>query len=317
MKSVQISPSFGITNMHGKVIAIVGQTATGKSDFAVAMAKKFKGEIVSADSRQVYSGLDIGSGKITKKEMHSVPHHLLDVTSPKRVFTVSDYKRLAEKKIGEILKHSNVPIVCGGTGFYIDALLSGVEYPEVPPNQKLRTMLAKRSAATLFTMLKEHDKARAANIDPHNKVRLIRAIEIAKYLGKVPAVKAKSKWQTLTIGFMLPREVLKEKIRIRLLARIKKGMLNEAKQLHAKGLSWKRMETLGLEYRYEARFLQGKITKTEMIEQLSSEIFQYAKRQETWFKRDKSIIWIDPRRKSDRKKAETSIKKFLETGRKL
>lgn len=311
MKSVQISPSFGITNMHGKVIAIVGQTATGKSDFAVAIAKKFNGEVISADSRQVYTGLDIGSGKITKREMRGIPHHLLDVASPKRVFTVSDYKQLAETKIEQIQKRNNLPIVCGGTGFYIDALLSGVEYPEVPPNHKLRAILSKRSAATLFAMLKEHDKARAATIDKHNKVRLIRAIEIAKYLGKVPAVKAKPKWETFQIGFMLPREVLKEKIHTRLLARIKKGMLTEAKQLHAKGLSWKRMETLGLEYRYEARYLQGKLSKSEMIEQLANEIFQYAKRQETWFKRDKSILWIDPRKKSDRKKAELTIKKFL------
>ena len=283
-------------NKKPKIIVILGQTATGKSDFAVQIAKKIDGEIISADSRQVYKGMDLGTGKITKKEMRGVPHYLLDVTSPKKVFSVSDFKKLADKKIEDILARGKTPIICGGTGFYIDAVVDGVVLPEVEPNEKLRSTLSKKSAEKLFEMLKKLDKNRAKNIDPKNKVRLIRAIEIAKALGKVPKIKSQSKYDVVKIGLTLPDEILKDKIKTRLLARIKKGMLREIKKLHDGGISWKRMEMLGLEYRYGALYLQGKITKQEMIEKLNTEIWHYAKRQKTWFKRDKNTIWIDPRK---------------------
>ena len=126
-----------------KVIVILGTTATGKSDLAVKIAKKIKGEIISADSRQVYIGLDIGTGKITQKEMRGVPHHLLDVANPKHKFSVVQYKKLAEEKIKEIISRGNVPIICGGTGFYIDAITNGTIFPEVPPNKSLRKILEK------------------------------------------------------------------------------------------------------------------------------------------------------------------------------
>lgn len=289
-----------------KIIVILGQTATGKSDFAVQIAKKIGGEIISADSRQVYKGMDLGTGKITKKEMGRVPHHLLDVVSPKKVFSVSDFKKLADKKIREIIARGYVPIICGGTGFYIDAVVSGTILPEVPPNKKLRATLEKKSAEQLYAILKKLDKTRAKDIDAKNKVRLIRAIEIAKALGKVPKVKNKEKYDVIKIGLTLPDEILKERIHIRLLSRIKKGMLREIKNLHDNGVSWKRMNDLGLEYRYGALYLQGKLTKAEMIEKLNTEIWHYAKRQKTWFKRDKKIVWINPK-KSNKK----SVTNFL------
>ncbi len=279
-----------------KIIVILGQTATGKSDFAVQIAKKVGGEIISADSRQVYKGMDLGTGKITKKEMQGVPHHLLDVVNPKKVFSVSDFKKLADKKIGGIIKRGHVPIICGGTGFYIDAVIDGAILPEVPPNKKLRAVLEKKSAEQLYVMLKKLDKTRATNIDTRNKVRLIRAIEIAKALGKVPKVKKVEKYEVMKIGLTLPDETLKERIYTRLLARIKKGMLREIKNLHDSGVSWKRMNDLGLEYRYGALYLQGKLSKQEMIEKLNTEIWHYAKRQRTWFKRDKGTVWVDPRK---------------------
>ena len=240
--------------------------------------------------------MDLGTGKITKKEMQGVPHHLLDVVNPKKVFSVSDFKKLADKKIGGIIKRGHVPIICGGTGFYIDAVIDGAILPEVPPNKKLRAVLEKKSAEQLYVMLKKLDKTRATNIDTRNKVRLIRAIEIAKALGKVPKVKKVEKYEVMKIGLTLPDETLKERIYTRLLARIKKGMLREIKNLHDSGVSWKRMNDLGLEYRYGALYLQGKLSKQEMIEKLNTEIWHYAKRQRTWFKRDKGTVWVDPRK---------------------
>ncbi|HRH30825.1 MAG TPA: tRNA (adenosine(37)-N6)-dimethylallyltransferase MiaA [Candidatus Paceibacterota bacterium] len=279
-------------NSKQKIVVILGPTATGKSDFAVELAKKINGEIISADSRQVYIGLDIGSGKITKKEMKGVPHHLLDVTNPKKEFSVADYKKLADKKIEEIISRGKIPIIVGGTGFYIDSVINDSQLPEVKPNKNLRKELEKLSTGELFKILKKLDPRRAKEIDAKNPVRLIRAIEIAKTLGKVPKLKTNPKYNTITIGLDFPDYELKERIEKRLISRFKNGMLDEAKKLHSQGLSFKRMEQLGLEYRYMAKFLQGKITEKEMVEKLNLEIWKYAKRQRTWFKRDKNIIWV-------------------------
>lgn len=295
-----------------KLIVICGQTATGKSDFAVQIAKEIGGEIISADSRQVYIGLDIGSGKITKKEMRGVPHHLLDVISPKKVFSVSDFKLQAEKKIREIIDRGHVPIVCGGTGFYIDTLLGTINLPEVAENKTLRKTLGSKTKEQLLALLKKLDPVRAETIDQHNPVRLIRAIEIATTLGSVPVLQKKSPYDVLSIGLTLPDEILKEKIRMRLFARIGKyKMLDEARKLHEKGLSWKRMRELGLEYRFMADHLTGKLSKEEMLTQLETAIWHYAKRQKTWFKKNTDIVWIDPRKKSDVKKSLQEVKKFL------
>jgi tRNA dimethylallyltransferase len=306
--------------MIKKVIVILGQTATGKSALAVKLARKFNGEIISADSRQVYKELNIGSGKIKKKEMLGVPHHLLDVASIKRLFTktsvtkvpgthlgaghpsehlnekfsVIEYQKLAEQKIKEILERGNTPIICGGTGLYIDSLTKGTIFPEVLPDLKLRKNLAQKSATDLFKKLQKLDPARAENIDAKNKVRLIRAIEIVKALGKVPPLKSRLNLdlQFIKIGLYLPAEKLKFKIKERVLAK-SKSMILEAKKLHRQGLSWKRMEELGLEYRYLSFYIQKKITREEMFEKLNSETYKYAKRQMTWFKRDPEIKWFD------------------------
>ena len=190
--------------INNKVIIILGQTSTGKSDFAVEIAKQVNGEIISADSRQVYIGMDLGTGKITKKEMRGVPHHLLDILSPNKTFTVNDFQKIANKKIEEIIKKGKVPIICGGTGFYIDAVVDGTVFPNVPPNKKLREELSKKSSEELLKILIKLDKDRAENIDINNGVRLIRAIEIAKSLGSVPkTIKTESKYQFLKVGLKL------------------------------------------------------------------------------------------------------------------
>jgi len=277
-----------------KVIVILGPTASGKSDLAVKLAKDFNGEVISADSRQVYKGLNIGTGKITKREMQGVPHHLLNIADPKKQYTVVDFKRDAEKVITDILKKHKLPIICGGTGFYIKALVDNISLPEVPPNFALRKRLKSKSASELFLMLQELDPKRARNIDAKNPIRLIRAIEIAKALGKVPQLKSKpqSKYNFLQIGIKIPDQELKQRIHQRLLKRLESGMITEAKKLHVQGLSWKRMEELGLEYRYLAKFLQKEISRQELVDKLNSEIWQYAKRQKTWFKKDKRIEWV-------------------------
>ena len=300
-------------NQKPKIIVILGQTATGKSDFAVNIAKKVDGEIISADSRQVYKGMDLGTGKITKKEMGGVPHYLLDIVSPKnKIFSVSDYQKIAIKKIDEILKRGKTPIICGGTGYYIDSIIKNISFPEVQPNKMLREELSKKTTLQLFSLLKKIDQDRSKNIDANNRVRLIRAIEIAKALGKVPQInKGDSPFDLIKIGLIFPNEELKQRIYIRLIKRMKLGMLKEMENLHRSGVSWKKMESFGLEYRYSAFYLQGKISKEEMVEKLFSQIWHFAKRQNTWFKKDRDIVWINPSKKTNRAKTLKDIDEFL------
>lgn len=297
-------------NQLPKLIVIVGQTASGKSNLAVKLAKKFNGEIVSADSRQVYKGLDIGSGKITKKEMQGVSHHMLSVVSPKRRFTVAQYKKRAEKIINDILRRGGFPILVGGTGFYIQAVVDDINIPLAPPNLALRKKLENKTALELFKQLKKLDPRRAHAIDPYNRRRLIRAIEIVKTLGRVPefqnSVIASPNFHSLFLGIFISPSALRKNIKNRLRKRLKGGMITEVRKLHKNTISWKRLEELGLEYRYIAYYLQRKLTKQEMIKKLETEIWRYAKRQLTWFKRDKRIHWI--RRRSD---AEKFTKEFL------
>ena len=272
-----------------KIIVVLGPTASGKSDLAVEIARQFNGEVISADSRQVYKYMDIGTGKVTKKEMGGIKHHLLDVVHPKKVFTAMDFKKQAEKAIGEILKKGKTPIVCGGTGFYIHTLL-GAGFPEIEPDKKLRKELEKKTADELFKMLKKLDETRAKTIDPKNKRRLVRAVELCEKLGKVPPLKSdfnaeKSDFDVLYLGIKREDKNLKELIKKRLIKRIRQGMIAEVKKLREMGVSWKRLEDFGLEYRYVGRHLQGKLSREEMIEQLNSEINKYSKRQMTWFKK--------------------------------
>lgn len=309
--------SYGIIiNMKKeKIIVVLGPTASGKSDLAVELAKKFNGEIISADSRQVYKELDIGSGKITKKEMKNIPHYLLDVVSPKSVFTVSQFKNKSDKVIQDILKRGKTPIIAGGTGFYIQSIVDNIVLPEVKPNLKLRKELEKKSVDELAKILKKMDKNRAGEIDLKNPRRLIRAIEIATELGKVPKFSTNSNWvavggefEVLQIGIKTDDDILKDRIASRFEKRVKAGIVKEAEGLHKNGLSWKRMNEIGLAHKYIALYLQDKMTKSEMIENSIREEWQYAKRQKTWFKRDSRIKWFELKEKN---KIFESVKKFL------
>ncbi len=291
-----------------KLLVILGPTASGKSALGVSLARKFNGEIISADSRQVYRGLNIGAGKITKKEMRGVPHHLLDVANLKKRFSVVEFQKLAREKISEIFSRGHLPIIVGGAGFYISALVDNIVLPDVPPNQKLRARLIGKTPETLINMLMKLDSSRAKTVDPKNSRRIIRAIEIATALPKVPTIISAPKYDALQIGLKLKPALLKEKINNRLKARVKLGMIAEAKKLHAQGLSWKRMDELGLEYRYLGKHLKNEISKIKMIELLGTEIWRYAKRQMTWFKRDKRINWVAPKNFS---KIHKYIRNFL------
>ncbi len=296
--------------MKPKVIVVLGPTATGKSDLAVNIAKKYNGEIISADSRQVYKGMDLGSGKITKKEMLGIPHHLLDIIKPSTFFSMTKYKELADKKIKEIISKGKTPIICGGTGYYIDSVVKNIILPEVKLNLKYRKELENKSTEKLFELLKKVSPERAKTIDKNNKVRFIRALEIAKELGNVPEIIEKpSEYDFIFIGLDTKDQILKDRIALRLIKRIKIGMIKEIQRIHDEGTTWKRLESFGLEYKNTALFLQKKITKEEMINNLNREIWQFVKRQRTWFKRNKQIVWLDPTDKKVLEKANKVVGK--------
>ena len=302
--------------MKKKLIVILGPTASGKSELAIKLAKRFNGEIISADSRQVYKGMDIGTGKVTKKEMKGIPHYLLDVASPKRRFTVVQYRKLALKAINKIFKKAHVPFLCGGTGFYIQAVVDGIIIPEVPPDRKLRKELERKTVNELFNQLKKIDPQRAKTIEPKNKRRLIRALEIVKKIGPVPILKKKPlPYPVLMIGIKKERQELKKLIKKRLFKWLKQGFLKEILKLRKFGLSWEKIEDFGIHYRVVAQYLQnktlqqaqGKLSYKKMIENSLRELQNYTKRQMTWFKRDKRIIWL-----KNQKEAEKLVRKFLE-----
>jgi tRNA dimethylallyltransferase len=277
-----------------KLVIILGATASGKTELAIKLAKKFNGEIVNADSRQVYKGMDIGTAKPTKKEMKGVPHHLLDIASPKRKFTVAQYRKLALKAIEKIQKRGKIPFLVGGTWFYIRAIVDGLVIPEVPPDWKLRKELEKKTPKELYKILKKLDPERAKTIEKENKRRLIRAIEICKKIGKVPPLKFNPlPYPVLMIGIKRNKRELMERIRKRFFEWLKRGLILEVIKLRKMGVSFERIEEFGMHYREIARYLQRKISEKEMVENSIREIQNYAKKQLNWFKKDKRVKWIN------------------------
>lgn len=276
--------------MPNKLVAILGPTASGKSELAVKLARKFNGEVISADSRQVYKGMDIGTGKITKKEMIGIPHHLLDVASPKRKFTVTQYRKLATLAINKIFKKGKLPILCGGTGFYIQSIVDGLVIPEVRPDWKLRKKLGKKSAKELFQFLKKIDPGRAKTIEKENPRRLIRAIEIVlKTNGPVPILEKKPlPYPVLMIGLKLSKKQLQKRIEKRVEKMFKLGLEKEAKKSPAPIIGYREWSSPN---------------PKDLIIQHT---IQYAKRQMTWFKRDNRIHWV-----KNYKEAEMLVRGFL------
>ena len=277
-----------------KVIAIVGPTASGKTALSIALAQHFGSEVISADSRQVYHGMDLGTGKVTPKEMAGVPHHLIDIADPiTDTYTGSDFIRDAKAAITDITGRGNLPIIAGGTFFYIELLRGTMQPAPVAPNKQLRTELETKSNLELFALLQAADPERAATIDQDNPRRLIRALEIIDALGVVPPViPTESDYRWLTIGIDIPTDILNARIYERIMTRLDTGMIEEVDALQKNGVSWERLEDFGLEYRYIARFLRDQITRDIMIQELAAKTRQFAKRQRLWLKRDPGIVWL-------------------------
>jgi len=276
-----------------KTIVILGPTASGKSALAIEIARKIGGEIISVDSRQVYRGMDIGSGKVTKSEQKQAKHHLIDIALPTTDYNVTDFLRDAKVAEAAIRKAGKTPLFCGGTGFWIQAYMEHQSFPGVKPNPELREKLSHYSVDELYEMVKEKDPERAQTIDRKNPLRLIRALEIIEVLGKVPPadhVKIKNEDYTL-IALNPDKKKLEIKIRHRLKERFKLGMVQEVERLQKNGVSYKRLEALGLEYKYIALFLQKKMKRNDMEIELLREILRYGKRQMTWLKRMETQGW--------------------------
>ncbi len=293
------------------LIIIVGPTASGKTSLSIKIAKQFEGEVISADSRQVYQGMDLGTGKVTKEEMQDIPHHLLDIAGPETVYNASDFVRDAKAAITGIMERQHLPIIAGGTFFYIDSLLGRLSLPAVPPNEILRAELESLPIDELYTQLMAIDPARAATVDQANPRRLVRAIEIATALGHVPATTTiDSPYQPLTLGITIDKDTLHHNIHIRLLERLEAGMVTEVEGLIATGVTHEWLESLGLEYRYISRYLRRLMDYDTMVTELETKIRQFAKRQYTWLKRDSSIVWVDPK---DIERINKIIRDFLST----
>ena len=299
-----------ISRLQGKpkVVVVLGPTSSGKSELGVELALRFNGEIVSADSRQVYRGLNVSSSKVPGRWQRrgrkrffvykGVVHHMIDFVSPRKQFTVAKYKKGAKRAIKRVLAKGKLPIVVGGTGFYINALAHNISIPKVPPQKKLRKELEALTTEQLVTRLKGLDPNRAKSIDLNNRRRLVRAIEIVVFTkSQIPPLESKNKehspYTLLEVGIKIPDEELKERINAVVEKRVKNGVVREIKALHRRGVSWRRLNNLGLEYKYISRYIRGNIDLENMKESMKREYWRYAKRQVTWFKRDDDIIWVD------------------------
>jgi tRNA dimethylallyltransferase len=303
-----------------KIIVILGTTASGKTRLGVDLARQFNGEIISADSRQVYRGLDVGSGK-DLHEYGEVKYHLIDVADPKDIFSVAEYQKEAFAVIEDILRRGKLPIIVGGSGQYLEAVVENYQLTEVKPDNSLRQELENLSVEELFARLEKANSffaAKVNNSDKNNKRRLIRYLEVAENSSVENGDLQKSNeqdvsgYEFLLIGLTYPKEVLSERIHKRLIARLEnENMIQEVSDLHDKvGLSWERLESFGLEYKFISQYLQEKIEYEQMVEMIDRASIQFTKKQMTWFKRwekKRKINWLE-----DNLVAEDVVKIFLD-----
>jgi tRNA dimethylallyltransferase len=274
-----------------KMIVVLGPTASGKTDLAIDLAKKFNGEIITADSRTIYKGMDIGTAK--PKELKGVPHYLIDIVSPNEDFNVALFKQKAVKKIDEIIERGKLPILVGGTGLYIKSIIENLDFPSVKADEKLRNKLEKKNTEELFEMYKNLDEEGSLKIDKNNRRRLIRAIEVSLSL-KEPFFKERKKepiYDVLQLGIKINKKELEERIKKRVDKMIKQGLEKEVRKLSKKyGFNIPPMKTIG--YREWEDYFNKKENLENTIEKIKTNTIKFAKRQMTWFKKDKTIKWI-------------------------
>jgi len=300
-----------------KIVVVLGPTASGKTDLGIFLAKKFNGEIISADSRQVYKKMDIGTAKpegVWQGDAYmveGVPHYMLDIIDPDTEFSLADYKKQVEEKIADILNRGKLPIIVGGTGLYIWSIVDNLDIPKVAPNKELRDVLEKKDLEDLVEQLKKEDPETVTKIDLKNPRRVVRALEVA-ILSKDSFVKQRNKYEpkyeVLQIGLNWSREELNEKINIRVEMMIKGGLVDEVKELEKEGYDWKLPSMSGIGYKQIGYYLRGEMSLPEAVELLKKDTRRYAKRQMTWFKRGARINWVE---KKDVIAAEQLIQKFL------
>jgi len=280
-----------------KTVVILGPTATGKSKLAIELAKILKGEIISADSMQVYRGMDIGTAKPSPAERQRAPHHLIDIRDPDEEWTVSDFVIEAQNSKLKIQNQGKLPIIVGGTGLYLWALLEGFSFPITPADKELRARLEKEPPATLYAQLSMIDPVAAKKIHPNDKKRIIRALEVYELTGKPiselqePRRLVAGSYQL--IGLTLPREELYSRINQRVESMIEKGLIEEVKGLREKGYGKNPPSMQALGYKEVIDYLEGKWTKEEMIDELKKRTRNFARRQMTWFRRFQNVKWFD------------------------
>ena len=286
-----------------KVIVICGPTASGKTALSIELAKKVNGEIISSDSMQIYKDMDIGTAKPTEKEMQGIKHYLIDFVEPNQRYSVAEFKKDAENAIEEVLEKDKTPIVVGGTGLYVDSLIYGIEYPDIELDEKYREKLEKRAdkegLELLYNEAKKIDPQAIEKISKNDKKRIIRVLEIYKATGKNKTEQEKEsrkngiKYDYKVFAINMDREILYDRINKRVDIMIENGLIEEVEKLLKKYTEFP-TAMQGLGYKEVVEYLQGKITKEEMIENIKRETRRYAKRQITWFKKNKQTIWIGP-----------------------
>lgn len=285
------------TSPHNAII-VLGPTASGKTHLGVALARKFRGTILSADSRQIYRGMDIGTGK-DLSEFGEIPHELIDILPAGASYSLFHYTKDFINAFKATRAQGRMPVIVGGTGLYLDAIVFGYDMAEVPQNQELRKELSTFDLEQLRSRLRTSGAVLHNTTDLSSRTRLVRAIEIAESPQDTPAKTLQ--WpeiNPLIFGINWPPEILRKRIALRLKQRIREGMIAEARQLHQHGLSYDKMAFYGLEYGFLARHLQGELNRNDMTQKLCSAICQFAKRQRTWFRRMERkgaiIHWLDP-----------------------
>lgn len=284
-----------------KVIVICGATATGKSDLAVALASEIDGEVINADSMQLYKGMDIGTAKITDEERRGIPHHLMDLLEVTEDANVAWYQEKAREKITEVHSRNKNAIIVGGTGLYIKAILDNLNFPDTDPvvRTELELEYATKGIGPLFERLEKLDPAAALAIDKANSRRVIRALEVIKITGKpftanLPRKESTRYPEALQFGLVMERELLGEKISARVERMWQAGFVAEVESLIEAGITRGTTAQKALGYSQVIAYKEGKISEEEAIEETKRATRQYARRQETWFSRDERIIWISP-----------------------